>query len=159
MPKKSGWDLLQSGDLQAALRLLKAEHKRNPFKGTLNNLGICYLKLGEAVDAKKMFDEALSMPLRDSGTHGLAGISRWIMNGAKGCGASLWCGGFTRLPVSRRKAGRHGTASTALLCIRCAVPEVFPVGRAKELIRRNTLGISSGEQLARRCVGAIRCAS
>jgi len=80
MPRKSGWEVLQSGDLTTALKLLQGEDKRDSCIRSLVNLGICYLMLGETDLARKTFDIALQLPPRSSGTHSMAGIASWIAN-------------------------------------------------------------------------------
>jgi hypothetical protein len=79
MAKKSGWDLLQAGDLQAALELLKQEHRRNPCTGTLVNLGIAHLCLKDPGMARTFFEQAVAEPLPDTGTHALLGVASWIL--------------------------------------------------------------------------------
>ena len=71
---KSGWDVLESGDYKAAVKLFLAEHRQRPSKGTLSNLGTAYLCMGDAKRAPGL-DPA---PARRSGrltrahTHQLA---------------------------------------------------------------------------------------
>ena len=133
MAKKCGWHLLQEGDLHGALKLLKAEHRRDPSKGTCNNLGTCHLCLGDAQAAKDCFDEALAMPLPDSGTCALAGMARWILKDRTEA-VRIWQEG---LDYDYRDAA--GGVELPLLSFYAAVrePLVFSLTRAKKLIRES----------------------
>ncbi len=131
MSELSGWDLLEARDLQAALRVLKEEHDARPFKGTLNNLGICCLMLQQPTEAKRLFDEALTMPLPDSGTHGFAGIARWVLNEREDA-VTLWCDG---LKCNYRDAA--GGVSLPLLLYYASVrrPDEFSREHAEQFLR------------------------
>jgi len=131
MAKKSGWELLQAGKLRAALRLLKEEHRRDLSKGTLNNLGTCHLCLGDALAAKKSFDEALVSPTPDTGTHGLAGTARWILNQFDEA-VQVWCDG---LDCDYRDAAGGMRLPLLLFYASARRPQTFSKTQAKKMIQ------------------------
>lgn len=76
---KSGWDVLESGDYKAAVKLFLAEHRQRPSKGTLSNLGTAYLCMGDAKRALAYFEKSAKLPPTDSGSHASAGVACWLL--------------------------------------------------------------------------------
>jgi tetratricopeptide (TPR) repeat protein len=131
MTKKSGWDLLQSGNFRGAIKVLRQEHKSRPSKGTLNNLGVAYLCLGDGHTAKKFFDEALAMPLPDTGTHALAGVTRWVL-GERADAVRMWTAG---LDCEYRDYAGGMELPLLLFYAAARDPAVYAMGQARNLIR------------------------
>ncbi len=76
---KSSWDVFESGDYKAAIKLFLSEHRQRPSKGTLNNLGLAYLCLRDGKRAQRYFDKSVKLPPSDSGSHALAGVACWFL--------------------------------------------------------------------------------
>lgn len=131
MPKKSGWDLLLAGKYRSALKLLKAEHKSHPCTGSLNNIGIAYLCMGNAKAATKFFDEAVLAFLAGSVGNDLGGVARWMSN-ERAEAARIWCAGLD----SDYADGAGGIELPLLLFYAAARdPKIFSMTQAKKLIR------------------------
>jgi hypothetical protein len=131
MAKKSGWELLQAGDFRGALRLLKEEHKKDPYIGSLVNLGVAHLCLGNAQSAKKILDEALLDPSPDTGTHALAGIARWT-SGERADALRTWVKG---LDCDYRDEAGGMELPLLLFYASARDPHIFPKARANKLIK------------------------
>jgi hypothetical protein len=129
--RKTGWDLMEAGELARALDLLKEEHRRDPFKGSSNNIGICYLCLNDGEAAKSTFDESIAQYGPDRGTHALAGIARWIL-GKRDEAIQVWLAG---LDCDYRDAAGGMELPLLLFYAAALQPEDFAMRRAKKLVK------------------------
>jgi tetratricopeptide (TPR) repeat protein len=75
---KSCVELLESGDYQSALDSARREiAEGNTFE--MGCLAFAHLSLGNYEDSRKIFDEFVEIPPRNTGSYAACGVARWLL--------------------------------------------------------------------------------
>jgi hypothetical protein len=89
MSELTGWDLVQTGDFDGAIKRLQEECSLRPSLGNRNNLGHAYLCKGDLAAAKTVFGDVKRDRPDSAGAFEWAGVVDWI-SGDQAAAVSDW---------------------------------------------------------------------